>query len=173
MTIPPDSTPILDTLLDADGLNEKQRVFVTEYLIDHNATRAGMRAGYYESSGRRLLVHPAVARAIANATRALLHPRVTVAQKAQAELEALAFSRIDRAIKWGNGTVDLLPSDHIDDATLAAIAEVTKTPGPHGTKLSIKLHPKLPALVKVSAVAQETSGPQLKQCVISVCPDES
>lgn len=29
-----------------DGLNERQRLFVREYLIDHNATKAAERAGY-------------------------------------------------------------------------------------------------------------------------------
>lgn len=42
-----------------EGLNEKQSLFVHEYLVDRNATRAAIRAGYSEktaeSQGNRLL----------------------------------------------------------------------------------------------------------------------
>lgn len=49
-------------------LNEKQKRFVAEYLIDLNATQAAIRAGYSEetaySQGQRLLKHVEVAQEI-------------------------------------------------------------------------------------------------------------
>lgn len=51
-----------------DGLNEKQRRFVEEYLNDPNATQAAIRAGYEPRTARvtgpRLLQNVAVSRAL-------------------------------------------------------------------------------------------------------------
>jgi len=56
------------------GLTEKQRRFVEEYLIDLNATRAAIRAGYSEktaySIGHENLSKPEIADAIAEAKEA-------------------------------------------------------------------------------------------------------
>lgn len=50
------------------ALSAKQRLFVSEYLIDLNATQAAIRAGYSEktaySQGQRLLKHVEVQAAI-------------------------------------------------------------------------------------------------------------
>ena len=50
------------------ALSEKQRIFVSEYLIDLNATQAAIRAGYSEktaySQGQRLLKHVEIQAAI-------------------------------------------------------------------------------------------------------------
>ncbi|MCB2186729.1 MAG: terminase small subunit [Deltaproteobacteria bacterium] len=49
-------------------LNDKQRRFVEEYLVDLNASQAAVRAGYRDpKTGPRLLVRPAVAQAVAQA----------------------------------------------------------------------------------------------------------
>ena len=56
-----------------DTLNEKQKRFIKEYLIDLNATQAAIRAGYSEataySQGQRLLKHVEVAPLIAEEQR--------------------------------------------------------------------------------------------------------
>lgn len=63
------------TVRDQDGLMPKQRRFVEEYLLNANATRAAIRAGYSETSARssasRLLAVPSVARAIETGQEAL------------------------------------------------------------------------------------------------------
>jgi len=50
------------------SLNDRQRRFIDEYLIDMNATQAAIRAGYSErtarSQGQRLLTHVDIKRAI-------------------------------------------------------------------------------------------------------------
>ncbi len=49
-------------------LNDRQKRFVTEYVIDHNATQAALRAGYSPrtaySQGQRLLKHVEVKKAL-------------------------------------------------------------------------------------------------------------
>lgn len=49
-------------------MNDRQKRFVTEYIIDHNATQAAIRAGYSErtarSQGQRLLTKVDIKKAI-------------------------------------------------------------------------------------------------------------
>ena len=56
------------------GLNDKQRLFVAEFLKDLNATQAALRAGYSEktaySQGQRLLKHAEIAAALSEAAAA-------------------------------------------------------------------------------------------------------
>lgn len=56
------------------ALNDRQRVFVAEYLIDLNATQAAIRAGYSgktaKSQGQRLLTNVDIDSAIAEAQQA-------------------------------------------------------------------------------------------------------
>ena len=57
-----------------ETLNDQHRQFVTEYLIDFNATQAAIRAGYSKktaySQGQRLLKHAEVQKALAAAKEA-------------------------------------------------------------------------------------------------------
>lgn len=60
----------------AKPLSDKQQRFVTEYLVDHNATKAAMRAGYSEKTaqqqGSRLLCNVVVKEAIAEGQQQLV-----------------------------------------------------------------------------------------------------
>jgi len=57
--------------LDKNGLTEKQRIFVEEYLIDLNATRAAKSAGYSEHTAKEIgaenLTKPAIQKIITKA----------------------------------------------------------------------------------------------------------
>ncbi|MDA8232828.1 MAG: terminase small subunit [Magnetospirillum sp.] len=143
-----------ETILEADGLSDQQRLFVAEYLIDQNGAKAYVRAGYSPegatAGASRLLANVNVRAAIDAALKAQLESRVSESERILTELRAVAFSRTNRAARWGDGKVNLIGSDAIDDDTLAAIAEVSETPGPHGIKLKIKMHPKLPALIRLA-----------------------
>ncbi len=56
---------------DSDGLTAKQRVFCEEYLVDLNATKAAVRAGYSANTahviGHENLSKPKISEYIANA----------------------------------------------------------------------------------------------------------
>ncbi len=82
-----------------DGLTPKQERFVAEYLVDLNATQAAIRAGYSAktaySIGQRLLKHVEVAAAIeARKAKAVAKTGIT-ADRVLAELEGMAFARIE------------------------------------------------------------------------------
>jgi len=74
-------------------LTPKQRVFISEYIVDHNATRAAITAGYSKKTaqeqGSRLLSNVIVAAAIKSAQQASLQRTETVADEILNDLNAL------------------------------------------------------------------------------------
>ncbi|WP_332116057.1 terminase small subunit [Azorhizobium caulinodans] len=137
-----------------NGLTDKQARFVEEYMIDLNATQAAIRSGYSAKTaadiGRQLLRKTPVALAIAERQRALSEQTGVTAERIIEELAKIAFYDIRKAVRWGRAPdgeeaypVELVPSEQIDDATAAAVAEVSLTQS--GVK--IKMHDKRAALV--------------------------
>ena len=124
------------------ALTARQERFVAEYLIDLNATQAAKRAGYSEKTaneqGSRLLANVKVAAAIAEA-QAKRSKRTEITQdRVIAELAKLGFYDIRKAVRWGDAPergeegelvypVEMVASEDLDDATAAAVAEVSLT----------------------------------------------
>lgn len=77
------------------------------------------------------------------------------------ELAAIGFANVRDAVAWAGQTIVLQPSDKLDDATAAAIAEVKRTK----EGLSIKMHDKIGALKHLGSSfgmfvdRREVSGP--------------
>lgn len=107
------------------SLNEKQEIFVREYLVDLNATQAAMRAGYSErtahSQGQRLLKHVEVAAAIAAAQDKRAERVAFDADRVLLEIGRIATSDLRRAFNDDGGLKN--PSAW-DDDTAAAISSV-------------------------------------------------
>lgn len=147
------------------GLTSKQRLFVSEYLIDLNATQAAIRAGYSEKTaneqGARLLANASVS---AEIERILNERLVTIGVNADEILQKyVKFANADMKdfVTWktekvvtgydddGEPIVDmqtricLKPSDDVD-GTL--IQEVTETHGKHGPVITVKLIDRMKAL---------------------------
>ncbi|WP_084651056.1 terminase small subunit [Pseudomonas canadensis] len=150
------------------ALTAKQQRFVDEYLIDLNATQAATRAGYSKKTaneqGSRLLANVSVSAAIHQRMNER-SGRVEITQDmVLRELAKIGFSDIRKVVRWGETQVrmvdgdegeaeDMVPyhglalidSTSVDDATAAAIAEVSQ--GRDGLK--VKLHDKKGALVDI------------------------
>lgn len=79
---------------DPGRLNAKRRRFVCEYLVDQNATRAAIRAGYSRKTARaigsRLLTKVDIQRAIA----VRLEKHEVTADRVVGELAKIAFSNV-------------------------------------------------------------------------------
>lgn len=143
------------------ALNDKQKRFAQEYLIDLNATQAAIRAGYSEktakSQGNRLLTNADVATAIQRA-KAKREKRTEITQdRVLQELARIGFSDIRNAVAFGGTITDdegeahgvqvaLKPSAEMDEETAAAISEVSLT----GQGVKVKMHDKLSALDKLA-----------------------
>ncbi len=152
-------------------LNEKQRRFVEEYLIDLNATQAATRAGYSprtaNEQGARLLAHVSVAQAIRDALDRRSARTEITQDMVLAELAKIGFADMRKLLKWtGNlprmdlieaeesGEVEitaanfvrLFDSEELDDDIVGAIAEISQT---KDGALKVKLHDKQAALVNI------------------------
>lgn len=150
------------------ALTAKQQRFVDEYLIDLNATQAAARAGYSKKTaneqGSRLLANVSVSAAIHQRMNER-SGRVEITQDmVLRELAKIGFSDIRKVVRWGETQVRMVDGDEgeaeemvpyhglalidstdVDDATAAAIAEVSQ--GRDGLK--VKLHDKKGALVDI------------------------
>lgn len=110
---------------DANRLTPKQALFVGEYLIDGNATRAAIAAGFAQASagvtGAKLLKNAKVAKALAlrNARRA--GKLEITAERVLGELAKLAFYDPGKLFDESG---DLLSIGAMDENTRAAIASM-------------------------------------------------
>lgn len=114
----------------------------------------------------RLLAHPHIAPLIELRQAQVAEKHGVTVERIVSELAKIGFSDLRKAVKWGsrridpatdeeaavaliNGealfsnSVELIPSEELDDDTAAAIAEISE--GQHGIK--IKMHDKKGALV--------------------------
>lgn len=131
-------------------LNQKQKRFADEYLIDLNATQAATRAGYSAKTaneqGARLLAHVSV-QAYLSARMKMRESRTEITQdKVLREIARVAFSDPRKVMTWGTQGVQLRDSEELTDDEAAIISEVSSTASDHGINLKLKTHDKLKAL---------------------------
>lgn len=104
-------------------LTPKQAVFIAEYLVDGNATRAAIAAGFAASSadvtGARLLKNAKVSKTLALRHARRVDKLEITAERVLGELAKLAF--YDPGKLFGEDG-QLLPIAEMDDVTRAAIA---------------------------------------------------
>lgn len=114
------------------ALTPQQERFVSEYLIDLNATQAATRAGYSAktaySQGQRLLKDVEVAKAIETGQAALAKRNEVTQDDVLNELRKMAFSDI-RKVYGPDGKLLPIPelSDDMAGAITAVDAEVERT----------------------------------------------
>lgn len=133
-----------------DGLNDRQRAFVHEYIVDFNATQAAIRAGYApraaQEQSSRLLSNAIVGAAVADAIRARAERTQITADRVLEEFAAVAFAHMGQYARWHDDSVSLIDSSEVDPR---AVAEVSQRLTRYGSNVSIKLHDKLAALTKL------------------------
>ncbi len=107
------------------ALNDKQKRFVEEYLVDLNATQAAIRAGYSKKTameqGYQLLQKTSVSNAIAKAQEKRSKRTQVTQDRVVQELARLGFSDLRKALT-PNGS--LLNPEEWDDDTAAAISSI-------------------------------------------------
>ncbi|MDB5432034.1 MAG: hypothetical protein JWP35_3150 [Caulobacter sp.] len=129
-------------------MSARERLFVDEYLIDLNGTLAAGRAGYHLPGGTafRLLRRPHVAAAIQAAMAARGARTGVTADRVVAELAAVAFTRLDQVMDWGErdgeSYVEARPASHLGPSAAAAIADIKLI----GGSVRVRLHDKIEAL---------------------------
>jgi len=137
----------------ADGLNAKQRRFVSEYLVDSNATEAAIRSGYSKKSahsiGHENLSKPEIRQAIDEALKAQENRTLVTADRVILELSRIAL--LDpKTLFDENG--QLLPLADMPEAARRAIASIEiespkSRPGATVTKIRLWDKPKALELI--------------------------
>lgn len=141
------------------GLTRKQAAFVEEYLVDFNATRAAIRAGYSEKTAEAIgfenLRKPKISAAIDAAREERSERTRVTADMVVEELARIGFSNMKRFASWGPDGGGLRSSGELKDEEAACVSEVvvnkTVTTDKWGeisetTNARFKLHDKLGAL---------------------------
>jgi phage terminase small subunit len=122
-----------------------------EYCVDHNGTKAAIRAQYSAKSARttayRLLKDDEILAEIREEMKKRTRRAGITIDRIIQEQARIAFSNVTDFVAWKNGDVSVIDSDDIDLERSPALQEVSKTDG--GT-IKIKLHDKLAALNKLA-----------------------
>ena len=132
-------------------LNEKQKRFVSEYIIDLNAKQAAIRAGYSpkgaEPQASRLLSNAKIQVEIAKAMEDRGKRTGITQDRVLAELSAIAFAKATDYVEVGeDGLVKIKPTAELTDEQKKAIASIKE--GANG--IEIKLTDKTKALEMLS-----------------------
>lgn len=127
-------------------LTERQARFVEEYLVDLNATKAAIRAGYSEKTaeqmGYQLLQKTSVQEAIRQAIAARSARTEITQDMVLRELAAIGFSRATDYVQVQGGRVRISDTGGLTDVQKGVIASIKE--GKNG--IEIRLYDKVGAL---------------------------
>lgn len=139
-------------------LNDKQRRFAAEYLVDLNATQAAIRAGYSKKTaaeqGYDLLRKPQIAALVQQKQSSLAQKFEVTAEQVIREYAAIAFADMRHFLKFTPDGGAYLDWQNMPPEATKAIAEITQEEfmDGHGDdarpvrRTKFKLHSKTTAL---------------------------
>lgn len=138
------------TQLKVKKLTLKEQRFCDEYLIDGNASRAAIAAGYSAKAakeiGSRLLTRANVKQYVTEKQGELREKLEITQERVLSELAKVAFANMGDFSVWDKNNMSLKNSGELTKDQTAAVAEVANTK--FGAKL--KLHDKVSALEKLA-----------------------
>lgn len=151
----------------AARLTDKQKRFVTEYLVDLNATQAAKRAGYKDPNiGRQLITKNNVLDAISKAMKKREARTEITQDSVLKELAAIGFANAADFVKVSGGAVKITDTDEIEKDKLPALAGVKETQN----GIEIKLHDKVHALELIGKHLGMFTGAQARNDVEDLTP---
>ena len=128
------------------ALTAKQQAFVSEYLVDLNATQAAIRAGYKAKTagqtGAENLKKPQIQEAIKKANENRLKRTNISSERVLQELARIAFALATDVVLVEDGEVRIRDTESLSIDQRAAIAGIKE--GRAG--IEIKMHDKVKAL---------------------------
>lgn len=133
-------------------MNDKQKRFAKEYVIDLNATQAAIRAGYSENTaneqGARLLANVSIKKYINELQGKLSERNDNLADRVVQELAKIGFANIQDFLNGGNSVLEL---KHLEADKTAAVSKVKTTVNEHTGNITteIAFHNKVDALEKL------------------------
>ena len=148
-------------------LRPKEKIFISEYLKDFNATQAAIDAGYSKKTakviGYEILTKPHIQDAIKKQVDAILSDNKGLALKIVKECEKIAFSKLDDFLEFDDDGVTLRSSKDVDTSALESVQfDETFGKGGSSIKKKIKQHDKLKALdILAKYTSLYTDAPQV------------
>lgn len=131
-------------------ITPRQEMFCQEYAISHNGADAARKAGYSEKAAREqaslLLTKTNIRARIAEIEGGYLKRLNITKEAVLSEIRKIAFSDMRNFADWGPRGVTLKESEDLDSDSTACVAEVSESPGEHGSTIRFKLHDKKGAL---------------------------
>ena len=131
-------------------MTPKQERFVQEYLVDLNATRAAIAAGYSKktaySIGQENLNKHEIKNAINEAMKKREQRTEITQDRILRELARIAFADPRSIAEWGNGTMTLKDSSSLSDDDAVAVSEVSQTITDGKASIKAKMYDKQRAL---------------------------
>ena len=128
-------------------LKAKHKIFISEYLIDFNGTRAAREAGYEEknasSEAHNLLRKPKIAAKIKKAMAKRFEDNEKKSKKVIEQLSKIAFAKMGHVASWDEDGLVFINSNFIETD---AVQEVQFNWTKAGPKKKIKLYDKVKAL---------------------------
>ena len=157
--------------------SDKQRQFVLEYLVDFNASQAGLAAGCTKGSAStqawKWLQNAQVQAAMSAVAERKLQRQEITADRVLAEIARVGFSSIGAFTEvTGDGGVLLKLKP---DSDLAAVQELTQDEYTDGDRevrrTKVKLHPKLQALEQLAKMLSMVPSGRLNSVEQAVEPE--
>ena len=107
-------------------LTDKQKIFVSEYVVDFNGTRAAIKAGYSKNTARMIanenLTKPYIKEAIQNTIAELNEKCYLSREKIINEIVSIAFDDVSNYIDVKDGNIILKNGDTIDTKNIQEIS---------------------------------------------------
>lgn len=158
-----------EKIQERKALSPQQIRFCEEYIVDLNATKAAVRAGYAKKSSRqtasRLMTDDNISHFISELIKKRSESTKISAERVLQELASLGFSNIKQVASWDeSGQMTVVPSSEVSDAVASAIESIKMTKVTVSTKydedeeateevinttLTVKMHKKLPAILMI------------------------
>lgn len=137
----------------ATRLNDKQKRFCEEYVIDLNAADAYLRAGYKAKNNEvarvcasQLLTNPNIQAYVQNLQSERSRRTEITADDVLKELSLIAFSRIVDVVDIEPGSISIKAPRTWTESALAAVSEVSEVSMGKSTKVSVRMYDKISAL---------------------------
>lgn len=135
-------------------LTRRQERFVEEYIVDLNAAKACIRAGYKavwaNKIAAKLVGKISVSLRIEEALAKRSKRTGVTADRVVRELARIGFADLSDISEWDSGGFTLKPSSELSRDDTACIAEMVQTTTKDGGSFRVKLHNKVDALKELA-----------------------
>ena len=151
-----------------EGLSDGERLFLQEYFVDLNGTKAAQRAGYSPENAKAAAVQSCemLKRPQVKAARDKLFEKHGISRlRILEEMAKVAFANIGDYVKIEGGSLVVTNFDELSDDQISALGEVSETITEFGTTIKVKPYDKLTALAWLGKASRlfvertELSGP--------------